>query len=311
MTELSIRPYTMPEKIEFNFEELKAEIAEKAKTYELAVYTEDTIKLAKEDRANLNRLKKALNDERIRREKEYNAPFAVFKAQINELIAIIDGPVEIIDRQVKAFEEEQRKQKADYIKAWFLANRERIGAPKWLEIGRIASNRWGNASTKVKEIQDEITQRCEKIRTDLETIASLPEYAFEAGEEYKRTLDLNAAITEGRRQADIQKRKEELRKAEETRRAAEEAKRAAEALKAAESAKNIESGQITTQEQKAAEIESQSHTEPNPTKAASAETAHWVGFEVYITTEQAGMLLAFLKNREIPFRATQKGGKPC
>lgn len=302
MTELSIRPYTMPETIEFNFEELKAEITEKAKTYELAVYTDDTIKLAKEDRANLNRLKKALNDERIRREKEYNAPFAVFKAQINELIAIIDGPVEIIDRQVKAYEEEQRKQKADYIKAWFLANRARIGAPEWLEIGRIASNRWGNASTKVKEIQDEITERCEKIRADLETIASLPEYAFEAGEEYKRTLDINAAITEGRRQADIQRRKAE----DEARR-----KAAQEAAEAAERAKSIEVGQITTQEPKTAEIEPQSHTEPNPTKAASAETAHWVGFEVYITTEQAGMLRDFLKNREIPFRAPQKGDKPC
>ena len=310
MTELAIKKYTLPESIEFNFEELKAEITEKVKTYELAVYTDDTIKLAKEDRANLNRLKKALNDERIRREKEYNAPFQAFKAKINELIAIIDGPVDIIDRQVKAYEEGQRKQKADYIKAWFLANRERIGAPEWLEIGRIAKPRWGNAGTKVKEIQDEITESCGKIRNDLETIASLPEYAFEAGEEYKRTLDINAAIAEGRRQADIQKRKEELRKAEETRRAAEEAKRAAEALKAAESAKTPMVEQIPTEAEKKPCAGAQRPTEAK-TEQPAQEQARWVAFEAYITTEQAGMLREFLKNREIPFRAPRKEEKPC
>lgn len=307
MTELSIKKYALPESIEFNFEELKAEITEKAKAYELAVYTDDTIKLAKEDRANLNRLKKALNDERIRREKEYNAPFQAFKNKINELIAIIDAPVEIIDRQVKNYEEEQRRQKADYIKAWYLANRARIGAPEWLEIGRIAKPRWGNAGTKVKEIQDEITEVCGKIRTDLDTIASLPEYAFEAGEEYKRTLDINAAIAEGRRQADIQKRKAE---AEAARQAAEEAKRTAEALKAAESAKTPTVEQIPTEAEKTPCAGAQRTTEAK-TEQPAQEQARWVAFEAYITTEQAGMLRDFLKNREIPFRAPRKEEKPC
>ncbi|WNV59438.1 DUF1351 domain-containing protein [Oscillospiraceae bacterium NTUH-002-81] len=72
--ELRVEEYQLPQKISFNFEELKAELQEKTQHYETMVYTDDQIKEAKADRANLNRLKKALNDERIRREKEYLAP---------------------------------------------------------------------------------------------------------------------------------------------------------------------------------------------------------------------------------------------
>ena len=41
--------------IEWNFEELKAEIEEIVREYETAVYTDDAIKQMKTDRAKLNR----------------------------------------------------------------------------------------------------------------------------------------------------------------------------------------------------------------------------------------------------------------
>ena len=69
--ELQIEDVQLPEQIKFNFEDLKSEIQAKAHEYEVSVYTEDNIKAAKADRASLNKLKKALNDERIRREKAY------------------------------------------------------------------------------------------------------------------------------------------------------------------------------------------------------------------------------------------------
>lgn len=73
--ELQIEDVQLPEQIKFNFEDLKSEIQAKAHEYEVSVYTEDNIKAAKADRASLNKLKKALNDERIRREKAYMKPF--------------------------------------------------------------------------------------------------------------------------------------------------------------------------------------------------------------------------------------------
>ena len=111
MMELKIMPYEQPAAIKFNFEELKTELEERVKVYEKMVYDETQIQQAKADRADLNKLKKALNDERIRREKDYMVPFNEFKAQINEIIAIIDKPVAIIDKQVKEFEEKEKQEK--------------------------------------------------------------------------------------------------------------------------------------------------------------------------------------------------------
>ena len=79
--QLKMSDYQLPEKILFNYDELKQDLLEKVSMYETLVYTDDQIKDAKADKAALNKLKKALNDERIRLEKEYMGPFNEFKAK--------------------------------------------------------------------------------------------------------------------------------------------------------------------------------------------------------------------------------------
>ena len=60
---LDIKPYNPVEQILFNYEELRAEITQKTEIYKTLVYTDENIKSAKADKATLNKLKKALNDE--------------------------------------------------------------------------------------------------------------------------------------------------------------------------------------------------------------------------------------------------------
>lgn len=79
--ELKVNNFSVPSTITFNFEELKQELEEKAGFYTNLVYTDEQIKEAKADKASMNKLKKALNDERIRMEKEYMKPFTEFKAR--------------------------------------------------------------------------------------------------------------------------------------------------------------------------------------------------------------------------------------
>ena len=109
--EFKVNEYQLPDKLTFNYEELKCELQEKVSHYETLVYTDDQIKEAKADRASLNKLKAALNDERIRREKEYMIPFNDFKAKVNEIIGIIDKPISVIDRQVKEYEDKKKAEK--------------------------------------------------------------------------------------------------------------------------------------------------------------------------------------------------------
>lgn len=210
MAELIIKEFQNPGAITFNYEELKAEIAEKAKTYETLVYTDQTIAEAKTDKANLNRLKKALNDERLRREKEYMGPFNDFKAKINEIIGIIDKPVQIIDAQVKEFENaEKAKKKTEVESIW-----EECNHPNWMSLDQIWNERWLNKTYSIGNIRSDIKEELARIENEINTISTLKAFSFEAMETYKHSLDFARAIAEGQRLADIQKRKLEAEEKE-------------------------------------------------------------------------------------------------
>lgn len=287
--QLEINNYQLPTEISFNFDEIKAELEEKVKKYELMTYTEEQIKDAKADRANLNKLKKALNDERIRREKEYLEPFNQFKAKINEVIAIIDKPVAVIDKQIKAAEEKRKEAKQMEIGSLFVTKE----FPSWIRVNMLQDDTWLNATTSMKQIEDRLDGWKNRIETELKTIESLPEYSFEALEEYKRTLDLNRAIAEGQRLADIQKRKKE---AEERARAEAESRAKAEA-----DAKAAEEEARRAGEQMAAGYEEGIKEEPKAVPKSLA--ASWISFRAFLTIDDAVALREFFESRDIEFEA--------
>lgn len=216
--EIKVNEYQVPEAIAFNYEEIKAELQKKMDEYASCVYTDDTIKLAKTDRAELNKLKKSINDKRLELEKAYNKPFAEFKAKINEIISIIDKPVEIIDRRVKEYEEEQREKRRSEIKEYITTmENEELFASVW-------DDRWLNASVNMKKVKEEISEMDSRFTRDLNVLREFSEYSFEAVEKYKQTLDLTSAIEETKRLAELARRKAEY----EAQRAKREAEEAAE-----------------------------------------------------------------------------------
>ena len=268
--ELKINELVLPDSITFNYEELKAELSNKVQTYKAIVYDDTQIKEAKADKANLNKLKKALNDERIRLEREYMTPFNTFKAQINEIIGIIDEPVAIIDKQVKAYEDKCKEDKRAEIVAYF----NTLDKPDFVTIESIWDDKWLNASVNMKTVKEAIQAILDKVEADMGTLGALPEFSFEAIEEYKRTLDINRAIAEGKRLADIQRRKAE-----------------AEAEKAAK------------QEAQPAPItEPVAETAPVAQPEDTAEAATWVSFQALLTVPQAQMLKLFFKNNNIEYK---------
>lgn len=273
--ELRVEEYQLPEELKFNFEELKTELAEKVKTYETMVYTDDQIKQAKTDKANLNKLKKALNDERIRREREYMEPFNQFKEKINDIISIIDKPIAVIDKQIKAADDKRKADKQLEIGSLFVVKR----FPDWVRIDMIQDPSWLNATTSMKQIEDNLDGWKNRISEELKTIEGLQEFSFEATEVYKKTLDMAKAIAEGQRLADIQKRKKEAEEAAARMKAEADARRAeAEAKKQQEEAEKQEA----------------------PKEDAPAS---WIKFEALLTVENAGKLRQFFIDNNITFRA--------
>lgn len=291
--ELKVNEYQLPEVIAFNYEEIKNELAERVHIYETVVYDDTQIKQAKADRADLNRFKKALNDERIRREKEYLKPFSDFKEKINELIKIVDKPCEVIDKQIKAYEEQEKvKKREKIIDFWENELREDITTlpPEWLKLEYIFDDRWLNASVSIATAKNDIKARLEGIRNDLDTLAGLPSFGFEATEIYKSTLDINRAIQEGKRLEEIQRRKEEA----ERMRAEAEAK-AREELEQTAAQEEV----APTACQPTDPVEVWEEEEP----AAYEELPMWVNFSALLTVNQAAMLKNFFEDHGIRFEA--------
>lgn len=280
--ELKMQEVQFPKVIEFNFEELKQEITEKAALYKNMVYTDDTIKDAKADKATLNKFIKVLEDKRKDVKKECLQPYEEFEKQIKELVAIVDEPVKLIDSQVKEFEEKKKADKLEKIKEFW----ESTTHPDWLTCKAIFDQKWLNATTSMKKVQEAITERLEQVALDLNTLESLPEFAFEAVETYKATLDVNKAIAEGQRLADIQRRKQEAEAAK----AAEEEKKAAEA----EKQQAAQHDPVVTEEK----------TPPQPVEEPQTEAAaSWIRFEACMTVDQAMKLKQFFEVEGISFRA--------
>lgn len=273
--ELKMHDVQFPEVIEFNFTELKQEITEKAALYKNMVYTDETIKEAKADKATLNKFITALEDKRKEVKKQCLQPYEDFEKQIRELVAIVDEPVQLINEQVKAYEDKKKADKLEKIKEFW----ESVEHPDWLTCNRIFDQKWLNATTSMKKVQEAITERLKQICSDMDALNSLPEFAFEAVEEYKQSLDVNRAIAEGQRLADIQKRKQEA----ETAKAAEK-----EVQQAAQPDPVVTEEKVTPQS-----------VEELQTEAESS----WIGFEALLTEEQAKKLKKFFETEGIRFRA--------
>ena len=192
----------------WNYEQLRADLETALADYQNRVYTEDMITEAKDDRAKLNKLKKAINDERIAREKEYMQPFNEFKEQAKELCELIDTASSGIGEQLDAFEEKRVSEKMESIRTTF-NEISSLYPINFITLEMILSDKWLNKGTSNKAIAKDITDVFEKAVKDLDVIRKMPRYAFEAEEAYKVCLDLNKALDEGERMANIQTKKGE------------------------------------------------------------------------------------------------------
>ena len=291
MIELKVNEIAIPDSISFNYDAIKQELAETLQRYENVVYSPDQMKAAKADKAALNKLRKALNDERLRREREYMAPFNDFKAKINELIALVDKPVAAIDTQVKAYEEQKKEEKRQQIQEYF---ENECDFPEWLKLEQIFVPSWLNSTCSMKSVECDLKAMQEMICKELAALAEMPAFGFEATEVYKQTLNLSAAINEGKRLADIQARKaeaERLKAEQERLRKETEAARIAaenEQRVAAEAAAGFPADDL---EQQVDDLQNERHD----------DLKQWISFRALLTVPQAIELRDFFKARGIEF----------
>lgn len=286
--EFKIQPYQKIDSIEFNYLQLKTELADKLVKYKGTTYDDSAISLAKKDKANLNKLKTAIEDKRKEIKKELLEPYEIFQVQIKDIISMIDKPILEIDTQIKACDEKVKADKQAEIQFYF---NEVIGdLANILKLDRIFNDRWLNVTYNMKNIKEEIDEAIKRTNDDLEVIKGLnSEFNTELMSEYLSTLDLSSVL---RRKTLLEERKKALERLERKKQEQELLKNESTVNKCTQEQTKDSQSTIYSNEQQA-DVKNDLN--------APTENLIKLDFRVWGTQEQINSLKEYLKEKNIKY----------
>lgn len=199
---------------------MQQNLTEMLAAYTGRVYTPETIKDAKADRAAVNKLDKQLSDAARSAKAFYMKPLEEFLQSTKQMQTRCKAVSGAIDQQVKAVEEAERQDKADALRAVYvdcigelreMISFDRLLVPQWL-------NKTYDLAKASRELRKSVETRREELRLIRENCGEDTEACTT---EYLRELNLNAALVEHSRR---QNARDAQRRAEAERQAAERAK---------------------------------------------------------------------------------------
>lgn len=294
--EFKIQPYKKIDAISFNYAELKAELADKLIKYKGITYDDSAISLAKKDKANLNKLKTAIENKRKEIKKELLEPYNQFETQVKDIVSMIDKPILAIDTQIKAYNEKEKTEKRMQIGAYFdLVVGDLVNI---LTLDRIFNDRWLNVTYNMKNIKEEIDETIKRTNDDLEVIKGLnSEFNTELMNEYLCNFDLSAVL---RKKSMLEERKKDIEELEQKKKEQELFKKTCtDNLTSLEQTKDSQSTVYSNEQQ------------PSVKDDLNAPTENLIqlDFRVWGTQEQINDLKEFFIKNNIKYGRVPKGEK--
>ena len=277
-----------PAVIEYNHEELKSELSEQLQKYKNIVVTEDSIKEFKADKANLNRLKTALEDKRKEVKKQCLQPYKNFEKNIKELVMLIEEPIKVIDSQLKEIENKKKEEKANEIEKIYYEN---IGVFEPLvPLSKVFNSKWLNTTYKLNDIISEIKELKIKLESDLQIIEGLnSEFEQQIKDKFFETLDISKALQENTRLKEFKEKQKmmEQQKERQVRQFLEQ------------QAKETQNQKVKVEQQKIEEEQQQ--IEERQLEQQSTENLQVLDFRVWVTSMQKMLLKEFLVENNIKY----------
>lgn len=276
----------------WNHEEIEKAVAEKMSYYKGLVYTDDQIIEAKKDRAALNKFITALKAKDREIKKLCLQPYEEFHSKMLQIIAQVEEPAALIDKQVKEYEDAQRAAKLEAIRELFNAK----GFQPWVTLERIMNDSWLNKSCSLKKVEAELSSIQHSIAEDLLIINQMADGQPAALREYQRTLNKTAAVEAGKRY--VEAKYAEQRLAETVKRQQEEAARQKQA--------EIDRDLGIAEPEAAA-------SEPVPVQSAPAQQevqqqeVKQIAFIAWLSREQFNALNQCIKDNHIRVQQLRKG----
>ena len=216
-----MEPGVLPE-VQWNNEELKKEIAEKAAEYKNIAYTAEQSTDMRKDRAKLNALVTAFEDQRKRVKKFYNEPYTKFEDQVKEVLAPAREAIVLID---KGLDEIEKKYRADRKAKMQELYEKYVGDLRGLvPFTRTVKEEYYKKAFTDKKLEQAYSDFFGRIWEDMKALDGLPErFRDKALLKYVESFSLSDALREGKRLEELEKAMEERRRSQEAEKAARDA----------------------------------------------------------------------------------------
>lgn len=157
--------------ISTNLDIIEAEIKEKMAEYKDYVVSEDSIKADKKVVADLRKTKTELDNARKEVKNAWMMPYEAFEKRCKEVIALVDEPIDLINNQIKLFEEDRIAHKRERITKLYT---EQVGELiDYLPLEKNYNEKWDNKSYSDNDITFDISEKITKVKSDLDVIKSL------------------------------------------------------------------------------------------------------------------------------------------
>lgn len=270
--------------IDFNYSELKAELARNLAQYKGMEVTEADIPTAKKDLAMLRKLNTAMDSERKRIKKAWNEPYTEFEAKVKELQGLVMEPISEIATQLEGYEERRKAEKMAALRAYYDEKAGKL--TEYIPWERIADSRWANVTYAMADAQTDIDIRIDNVFKDIETLSQTEDfilYSEPVMKKYRECGDIREALGY---LGHLKAVKKEWEKAQE--------RQAAEAAKTAEEQPQQPAGRIREIEQ------------PAPAPAAPGAPKYSLSFTATGTKEQLNALADYMYQHGIAYKRIAK-----
>jgi hypothetical protein len=281
--------------VKFNEKEIADYINNKIEFYSKVEYTDQPITDpkggfllpigdAKKNRAMLNKVVKALKDKRLDVVKRRTEPLNHFIEVIKKFESDLKAPIEMIDAKVKEAEAKIKEEKSTKILAIY---GEHIGdIAEILTYKKVFNERWLNTTFKMKDIEKELIENINLVKSDLKVIESLKnEFEVQLKDVYLKNFILSDVFTEKTRLEELKLKNERLKKEREQK----EAEKIIVDEKSGE-ASNKETGEVVE-------------------KSDIQETQHTCELKITTTIKLMNELKEFMQNKGINYEKITKKRK--
>ena len=210
----------LPQQIDGNFEELKKNLEDDLQKYNSVVVTPDSIAAAKKTRADLNKLKTAIDNRRKEIKSEWCRPLTEFENKVKELLSLVDKPIAVIDGQVKVFDEQRIEEKRTALYECYSSNIGELEIP----FEKLVDPKWKNVTAELEKLKTDMQEKISRCKSDIKIIEkTCGAYVAACQQKYLDTLNISDALAEFKKLEELDKRRAII-EAEEKKRAEEKAK---------------------------------------------------------------------------------------